>query len=239
MQLTTKYRPRRLRDIVGQQPARWLEDWVRNPHPKCFLCEGPGGSGKTATAYALAYELGCRPFPEHTFSGLHTQEGAAFDVDAIREFCGPHSPVRFCCDTTRDDGKGWHVVVIEELDFVSPQAQKALKTALDPANPGSILNLRCVVVATSNGAARLGGPLLQRFKLFSYSGGPTFATACRERLALIWAAETSSFCPLPTGWQDWGWTVDPDMMGMKTWSMRVAMDRMANALMKLETQPCR
>ncbi len=60
---TEKYRPRRLSDIIGNEQAieevrRWALLWSANKPQKPLLLVGPPGVGKTATAYALADEMG-------------------------------------------------------------------------------------------------------------------------------------------------------------------------------------
>ncbi len=146
----SKYEPIGLDDIVGQcAPINRLKKFRDNPFPACFLLEGPGGVGKTASAHALAHDLGCRPFPEHAFSGLHVIRGEELSVDLARDFFGNRgrSPLDLYPQTEwpREKGPGWHVVIIEELDWISPQAQKALKTNLDGRN----LRPRCVVEGLS------------------------------------------------------------------------------------------
>ena len=59
---------------------------------------------------------------------------------------------------------------------------------------------RLIVVATSNDASGLDEALLQRFEVFPFSAGPTFAEACQERLAWIWEQEAGPGVPMPLGW---------------------------------------
>jgi replication factor C large subunit len=60
---TEKYRPKRLRDVVGNEKAidelrTWAENVFRTKAKKAALLHGPAGCGKTSAAYALAAEKG-------------------------------------------------------------------------------------------------------------------------------------------------------------------------------------
>lgn len=57
-----KYRPKKLRDVVGQYESKQrVIDFIKNFHikkKKAILLYGPAGSGKTSIVYAFASELG-------------------------------------------------------------------------------------------------------------------------------------------------------------------------------------
>ncbi len=59
-----KYRPRSLRDVVGNEEAKmtlleWARSWEKgDPESKCVILEGRPGVGKTSAALALARDLG-------------------------------------------------------------------------------------------------------------------------------------------------------------------------------------
>jgi hypothetical protein len=91
-----------------------------------------------------------------------------------------------------------------------------VKTALDwSVDPEDGLPRRCIVVATSNSAAKIEDYLKERFEILQFSGGPSFAELAQERLAEIWLAEMPGE-DMPYGWRNWGWQGD-------RFSMRLAL----------------
>ncbi|MHC1611127.1 MAG: replication factor C large subunit [Candidatus Methanospirareceae archaeon] len=60
---TEKYRPKKLREVVGNEKAieelrEWAEDVFKANSKKAAILHGPAGCGKTSAAYALAAEKG-------------------------------------------------------------------------------------------------------------------------------------------------------------------------------------
>ena len=151
----------------------------------------------------------------------HVVPCSEFSVDRARKLfeggCGESATLRL----RPLEGRGWQVLILEELEWVSPQCQAYLKVVLETKLPS-----KCIVVGTSNGAGKLSSALLQRFRIYRYGSGQLFATCAQQRLEAIWQAE----CPgaqLPAGWETWGWT-DGEF------SMRVALDAMQDQLTLLE-----
>lgn len=201
--LADKYRPSTLSDVVGQFPTRVLRAIAMEPYPCCLLLEGAAGAGKTSSAMALANDLGCHD----DLSGLHMVIASELSVDVARDLF--ESSLRL-----RPFGGGdWHVLIIEELESLSPACSTFLKVALETRLPR-----HCIVVATSNGAGKLSRALLQRFTLLQYDASQVFCLACRDRLVEIWRIEFGDE-PMPHGWEAWGWDGD-------TYSMRRALDYM-------------
>jgi hypothetical protein len=99
-------------------------------------------------------------------------------------------------------GSPWHVLLVEELELiVSRNVSAALKDELSEQH----MPERLIVVATSNDASGLDEALLQRFEVFPFSAGPTFAAACHERLGWIWEQQAGVGVPMPLGMEQIGW----------------------------------
>jgi replication factor C small subunit len=210
MRLSQSYQPQTLAEVVGQ-PAivRRLKRLVASPQPCCLLFEGPGGVGKSAAAKALIQDLGVCPF-----SGLVEYSASNLTMEEVRRLFGQTFRLRPM------SGSPWHVLLIEELELiVSRNVSAAFKDELSEQH----MPERLIVVATSNDASGLDEALLQRFKVFPFSFGPTFAEACRERLAWIWQQEAGAGVPLPLAMAHIGWRNG-------RYSMRRAMAALGSAL---------
>jgi replication-associated recombination protein RarA len=216
MKLSFKYRPKKLADVVGQPAVAHLQRIAASPHPTCILLEGEGGVGKTSMALAMAHELGC----DDEFTDRHVVVGSDLNIDTCRWYW--QGPLRFMGRSS----SGFKVFIIEELEWLSAQAQAFLKDALERNLPP-----KTIVLATSNGVGKLSGPLLQRFKRYQFASDAAFAKRCEARLRLIWREETGQD-DLPReairGWAHegrpgWGWIDDQ-------FSMRKALDDMEDAI---------
>ena len=192
MRLSATYQPESLDEIVGQ-PAivRRLVNVAANPYPCCLLFEGPGGVGKSAAAKALVRDLGVDPF-----SGVVEYSAANLTIEEVRKLFDSTFRYRPMM------GNPWHILLVEELELLpSRNVNSALKDELSEQH----MPERLIVVATSNDVSGLDEALLQRFDIFPFSAGPTFAEACAERMAWIWEQEVGGDVPLPLGVTDLGW----------------------------------
>lgn len=209
-----------LSDIVGQPAVRHLAAYVESVRmgraaSKCYALVGPAGCGKTASALAVAEELGCH---DGFGGGLTIVDCSQFGVDDAEELFG-----RFCrlsvCTPYR-----WRTVILDEFETVSRQCQVKLKYWLDESRmPG-----RTVVIATSNDLNGISGPVKDRFKVMPYDNGPGLMAACQERLKHLWSQNVHGE-GMPMGWTAWGRDLDT-----REFSMRSALASLSEALQERE-----
>ncbi len=210
-----KYKPTSLAKIIGQPCVAKLQAAVQDPHPACYLLEGSPGIGKTAAAEAFAFDLGC----VDEFHGLQSISCSQLDMAAMRKlFRGEDNGSSVCNLRLRPMlGPGWHVLIIEELEYVHVQVQTELKVQLDTRMPSKL-----IVLATSNNATKLMPALVQRFKTVVFNGGDVLAEAAVDFLADVWSREYGSV-PAPTWLANLGWTRDGLI---REYSLRKALDKL-------------
>jgi DNA polymerase III gamma/tau subunit len=170
--LSEKYRPRALEDFVGLEKARKvLAKFAANPFPNAaFLFVGPSGTGKTSMALALCEAIG---------GELHHIPSQSCNVASVEEV------TRMCHYVPRNNTL--HVVLVDEADAMTPQAQLAFLSKLD----STAFPPQTVFVFTANDTERLQDRFLSRCMQLQFSshGMAKDAASLLER---IWLAETGT-----------------------------------------------
>ncbi|HWY36697.1 MAG TPA: AAA family ATPase [Nitrosopumilaceae archaeon] len=119
-----KYRPKRLKDLIGQQAAiSKINGMIQNQRiSRKILITGPTGVGKTSLMYILAYLFNGvkygKPLPDMAEYNIGDQRG----IDAIREISttanyAPHGKYR--------------VIILDEIHRVGSQAAPAILKPLE------------------------------------------------------------------------------------------------------------
>lgn len=210
--LSEKYRPQRIRDIVGQD-LTILQEFVASPYPSCWAFVGKRGCGKTTAAFALMFELGATS----GFPGVDYVRAADL---GLTKAVDPAQVVRFTnCNMCCPKRDHIHGVILEDASKLSTECQDILKVGLECQ-----LGERAVVVATSNDLSGLDPALVDRFTVIEFQSGPAFAAECNERIKDIAAKE--GIVSLPVDYQRWGTD------GNCAFSMRRALDRLQTYILR-------
>jgi replication-associated recombination protein RarA len=183
--LTEKYRPRKLADIRGnERVVSALRSFCKNPCSKAFLLSGPAGTGKTSAAFALAGELGCDlTTTPRECGGLFEVASGELTADSVREM------FRTTLAYRPFYGSGWKVLICNEADNRSSQAEFVLLDILENLPP------QTVVVFTTNEPEKLSPRFRQRCECHA------FKTPVRQHGETASAAELAAQKLIDDVWQ--------------------------------------
>ena len=175
--ILAKYRPRTLADVMGQEAVvRSLKNFVKAPYETAILFHGESGTGKTSSAIALAHDLGVA-VDEEELGGFHEIASGEQTADTVRrKMDGLRLGTLF--------GSHWKVLVVNECDFLSPQASAVWLDALEH------LPQRAIVIFTTNQPERLSKRLRDRCESYFFQSDPeTLAPSLALFARNIWRAE--------------------------------------------------
>ena len=179
--LTEKYRPKTFQDFAGMEKQRKiLQAFAGNPYPTSFLFVGGPGTGKTSMGLALAQAIPAE---------LHHVPSQECTVDNIKR-------IRFTCQYVPMAPYRMHLVLTDEADVMSPQAQNSLLSILDSTNfpPATVF------VFTCNATDRLEPRFLSRCKVLEFSTYGLGSEAS-ELLQRVWHSETKGKAGLGPNFQ--------------------------------------
>lgn len=145
--LTEKYRPATLEDLIIPERIRTkLNDGVYQH----LLFYGSPGTGKTSAAKALCNQFG------HEYRYINASDETSVDVirEKISKFCTTAS-------LTSLEGK-MKVVILDEIDGVSDQFNKALKATMDSFSKNTRF------IATTNHINKIPEAVLSRFEQINF-----------------------------------------------------------------------
>lgn len=152
MEWTEKYRPKKLREVVGNEKAieelrEWAEEVLEAKSKKAAILHGPAGCGKTSAAYALAAEKG--------WEVIELNASDQRSAGVIKSIVGPASTSTTFSQTTR-------LIILDEADnlhgtedrggtkaiteIVKRSTQPIILTANDKYKMGQGLQRYCKVI---------------------------------------------------------------------------------------------
>lgn len=145
-----KYRPQRVADIVlPEKVKKSFQQYVdKNDIPNIFLISSSPGTGKSASAHAIITEIGCE--------ALWINASLERNIDLIR------SKIMNFASTNSFDDK-IKIVVLDEADGLTPDAQRALRGFQDE------FSVSCRFILTGNYKEKIIQPLIDRMEVYDFN----------------------------------------------------------------------
>ena len=149
-----KYRPERLEGVVGHEAIiSRVQSYVERDDLPHLLFAGPAGTGKTATAQAIAKQLYGEDWQEN-FLELNASDERGIDVvrERIKDFA-----------RTSFGGYNYRIIFLDEADALTSDAQSALRRTMEQFSKNTRFILSC------NYSSKIIDPIQSRTAVFRFS----------------------------------------------------------------------
>lgn len=143
--ITQECRPRTFEEVAGQDLVKnVLKAIIKNPEesPKTIILQGEYGTGKTTCARILARALNCKHSKNGDACGKcdfckSNIDNTVFYEEFDSAIIGNVETIKSLRDTFFfDKDLGYKVIVLDEAQLMTPQAQSALLKVLEESNTG-------------------------------------------------------------------------------------------------------
>lgn len=143
--ITQDYRPQKFDDVAGQVLVKQLlKSIAKNPDsaPKSIILQGEYGTGKTTCARIFAKALNCKHSKDGDACGhcelcMNNIENTVYYQEFDSAMIGNVSDIKELKDTFYfDKTLGYKVIVLDEAQLMTPQAQSALLKILEESLSG-------------------------------------------------------------------------------------------------------
>lgn len=141
-----KYRPSTLKDYVGNEAFKKnAQKWINTNDPPNLLLDGPAGTGKTTLAKILTKNMDC----EYLYINASDEN----NVDTVRE-----KIKRYASTVSM---KPMKVIILDEADYLTPNAQAALRNLMET------FIKTCRFILTCNYVDKIISPLQSRCTMYT------------------------------------------------------------------------